>query len=203
MKKNTFIALMLLIISLSSCSTEEAFEDTTLHTHLTDVELAYPTIQGEALDLKNGTHLEKIHDEYVLSGDILLAAEQMKQLSHDNQSSHTHERTGLSSLARRWTNCKVYYSISSSLPNQSRVHDAIAHWEANYNIDFILRTNQNNYIEFVSSTGCSSFLGMIGGRQEIRLASGCTTGNTIHEIGHALGFLHEQQRADRDNSITI
>lgn len=44
---------------------------------------------------------------------------------------------------------------------------------------------------------------MIGGRQTIMLASGCSTGNTIHEIGHALGLLHEQQRADRANWVKI
>lgn len=68
---------------------------------------------------------------------------------------------------------------------------------------FVQRTTQPDYIEFVPSTGCGSFLGKIGGRQEIFLAGGCSTGNTMHEIGHAIGFFHEQSRTDRDNSIII
>lgn len=42
-----------------------------------------------------------------------------------------------------------------------------------------------------------------GGRQNITLASGCSTGNTIHEIGHAIGMYHEQQHPKRDNYVTV
>ncbi len=35
------------------------------------------------------------------------------------------------------------YDIDSSLPNQSRVTDAVAHWEANTNMRFVCRTSAN------------------------------------------------------------
>ena len=56
----------------------------------------------------------------------------------------------------------------------------------------------------VRDDGCSSWLGKIGGRQEISLASNCyNQGTIIHEFIHAIGFDHEQNRPDRDNYVKI
>ncbi len=43
----------------------------------------------------------------------------------------------------RWPNARVPYDIDPALPNQQRVTDAIAHWEANTRIRFVLRTPAN------------------------------------------------------------
>ena len=58
--------------------------------------------------------------------------------------------------------------------------------------------------------GCSSFLGRLGADwqgnkgQQVSLQTGCAYKNTIsHELIHALGWTHEQNRADRDDWITV
>jgi hypothetical protein len=108
----------------------------------------------------------------------------------------------------RWPNCTVPYDIDAALPNQGRVTDAIAHWQANTNFNFVLRTAANaaNYPDWVTfrpGSGCSSAVGRRGGQQFVNLAAGCTTGSTIHEIGHVVGLWHEQSREDRDAFVTI
>ncbi|XP_022801470.1 low choriolytic enzyme-like [Stylophora pistillata] len=61
-----------------------------------------------------------------------------------------------------------------------------------------------DYLEIFSGPGCFSMIGRRGGKQEISLGKGCETkGKAIHELMHAIGFLHEQSRKDRDQHVTI
>lgn len=159
---------------------EEDAGELTIDTDLGPLTTAFQAIDGVA----------------VIEGDILVGdVEELQALGG--------QAAGRSGASKLWPKGVVPYTISSSLPKQARVRDAIAQWEASTGLRFVKRTTESSYLTFRVGSGCSSFVGRTGGQQFINLASGCGTGAVIHEIGHAVGLWHEQGRPDRDDHVRV
>ena len=61
-----------------------------------------------------------------------------------------------------------------------------------------------DFVTIRAGDGCSSAVGKWGGKQLLTLDNDCFSDKIIaHELIHALGFWHEQNRPDRDQYVTI
>lgn len=154
----------------------------------------------------------KKENRYYLFDDVILDKLTFDSLKLGNQS--TLPRNAVTTEANSyWDNGVVYYTISPSFTSQEIqiINDGINHFRQNTSIDFIATTNvSNRFVSIAPSTIGINFSSSIGKKtstgtqQDIGLVpGGFDIGSVIHEIGHAIGFYHEQSRADRDNFISV
>jgi len=146
----------------------------------------------------------------VMEGDILLGpVEQLPFRYGIPWAAPTNVKSAVARTSRNhlWPDAEIPYVIDGSVGTKARndIAWAIAHINAT-ELKLRPRTDADkDYVVFVNEArgGCSSYVGRIGGRQEIQLEDDCGRGSTVHEILHAAGFYHEQSRGDRDEYVTI
>uniref|UniRef100_A0A8C5WHT9 Metalloendopeptidase n=1 Tax=Leptobrachium leishanense TaxID=445787 RepID=A0A8C5WHT9_9ANUR len=135
-----------------------------------------------------------------------------KRQLHDGDIIVNWGRSALSCTGCTWTKSEnglviVPYILSPKYtsPQVSLFMNAMQEMESVTCMRFVQRTNEGDYLNIVETGGCASFIGRIGGPQDLYLnSSTCMTWGTIqHEILHSLGFVHEHTRNDRDNNVAI
>jgi hypothetical protein len=172
----------------TTCKTEEAFpgKPSTPKTM---------TIGNQTL------HYLEIEGQAVFEGDIILSKD---FIAYNQDKASKKGLLGARIEGRRWPKGEIAYTIDKSLADSQRVALAIKHWELKTPIRFKRKTKTDvNWLTFKRGEGCSSDIGMIGKQQYIDLADGCGFGNTIHEVGHAVGLFHENSRTDRDTHLVV
>lgn len=101
----------------------------------------------------------------------------------------------------------IYYLLAKK--EAELIMSALSEIESVSCIIFYPRSYEKDYIEFVNNPYCSSNVGRTGGRQVVSLANSdhkyncMEKGVVIHEVLHALGFLHMQSSTDRDRFVKV
>lgn len=104
---------------------------------------------------------------------------------------------------KTWPTNEIPYFVQADLPHKERVIEALQMFSGT-RVRFIPYNNHSDAIVFERKDGiCKSYVGYIGGLQKIYLSDQCGPTEVAHEIMHSLGFVHEQNRYDRDQFIQI
>lgn len=140
-----------------------------------------------------------VGDEVMLGDDIILGT--VAKVLGDGSA----RALGVTDLSKRWDGNEVPWDadLEVGIPNMMIIDDTLARLEAALPITFVFDPDAPNRIHFKTwnETFGASAVGMVGGAQELKIQQSTNVRTVAHEVLHALGRFHEQQRSDRDDHV--
>lgn len=105
---------------------------------------------------------------------------------------------------RLWETNRIPYTIQDGVKQKDLILAAFDVFRETSPVQFVPFNGEKDSLVFVNSEDlCASYLGRVGGAQPIYLASSCGVNEIVHELMHALGFVHEHSRPDRDKYLEV
>ncbi|XP_041349434.1 blastula protease 10-like [Gigantopelta aegis] len=146
--------------------------------------------------------------------DMVLTPYQRFFRESDARSPHpstSWKRKALADGTRHWPQAIIPFELDAGLDafHLKWAMDAMMQWQLKTCIRFQQRNlalsrklGHSDFIRFTAGTDCKTAVGKISGGQTVSIGS-CNKGSIIHELGHTIGYVHEQSRPDRDDNVRI
>ncbi len=148
----------------------------------------------------------KVEDGLALIGGDIVLGEVAEEQKGDLKNRLLKDKPAESKL---WETSEIPYGFSEGFPEdlKTKVLEAVKYFNEETVMTFIPVDVENDedviVFKFREGAPCSSYLGRVGGLQPVYLRSSCGKQDVMHELMHALGFVHEQQREERDRHIEV
>ncbi|XP_038125847.1 low choriolytic enzyme-like [Cyprinodon tularosa] len=188
MDHRAMLLLLLLSALCNACTAEDLITDEE------DVNTEKEDISTTILRMNNGSN------DMLLEGDIFVPKTRNAMKCLNQQYSCRWDKASNG-------NVEIPYVISNDYDHTERneILRAMKGFQDKTCIRFVPRRQERAYLSLEPNFGCFSVVGRSGDRQVVSLQkSGCVHYGIIqHELLHALGFLHEHTRSDRDQYVRI
>ena len=162
-----------------------------------DIESEDYTYQDEKGNI-HITHVVVDEDYLISHGDIIVE-------DRDNLDLYKYGRMPLTiPKIKLWPKGIIPVVIEKSLKQKKLIEKILRDMESVTPLSFPVKKRHKHFVRFKKGLRhCYSRVGMKGGEQDISLSPRCRKREIIHEIMHTIGFLHEQNRPDRDQYVQI
>ncbi|XP_026196444.1 meprin A, alpha (PABA peptide hydrolase), tandem duplicate 2 [Anabas testudineus] len=154
--------------------------------------LAAPTLNGDNADAGE------------LRDDIPEINRELKHLFEGDIAGNP-SRNAILDETRRWK-FPIPFILTDSLELNAKgvILQAFEEYRLRSCVDFKPYEGESTYISFTKLSGCWSYVGDDKKGQNVSIGERCDNKAIVeHELLHALGFYHEQSRADRDDYVKI
>merc|ERR1712038_1290619 len=171
-----------------------------------------PLNPGRPLDDKDfwrGTQMRMLTTNETT--DEMLRLPELEKLGEETVKRLNREQKNiLAPLAYHWPNGILYYTIDAAFSDSERavIASGFTHVEENSCIRFVARTDQHDYVDIIpGGGGCYAQIPYRTGRGRMEIGlqqNGCVYLKVVvHELLHSLGFMHEMNRPDRDDYVSM